>query len=193
MVTLEYNANSKLITASDAVVALSTETNIDQINVLTTSLIGETNPNFTPQPNEALSKMIKGLFESGMKNLQQKKLNEALKNVSLAIEMAQRKRAPWEAFAIQLSELHFMLRSKIDLCLILGKHLEALQDLDFLLGTGLIQPDVFVRKADCLLKLKQWEEARATCERGLALAPEDMKLRALLIETARNLVEYNGE
>ena len=67
MVTLEYNANSKLITASDAVVALSTETNIDQINVLTTSLIGETNPNFTPQPNEALSKMIKGLFESGMK------------------------------------------------------------------------------------------------------------------------------
>ena len=65
--------------------------------------------------------------------------------------------------------------------------------MDFLLGTGLIQPDVFVRKADCLLKLKQWEEARATCERGLALAPEDMKLRALLIETARNLAEYNGE
>ena len=95
--------------------------------------------------------MIKGLFESGMKNLQQKKLNEALKNVSLAIEMAQRKRAPWEAFAIQLPELHFMLRSKIDLCLVLGKYLEALQDLDFLLGTGLIQPDVFVRKADLSL------------------------------------------
>ena len=98
MVTLEYNANSKLITASDAVVALSTETNIDQINVLTTSLIGETNPNFTPQPNEALSKMIKGLFESGMKNLQQKKLNEALKNVSLAIEMAQKKKSALGSF-----------------------------------------------------------------------------------------------
>ncbi|KOG97977.1 Sec63 complex subunit SEC72 [Saccharomyces eubayanus] len=193
MVTLEYNTNSKQISASGADVTQSTETNIDQINVLTTSLIGETNPNFTPQPNEALSKMIKGLFESGMKNLQQKKLNEALKNVSLAIEMAQRKRAPWEAFAIQLPELHFMLRSKIDLSLVLGKYLEALQDLDFLLGTGLIQPDVFVRKADCLLKLGQWEEARATLERGLAFVPDDMKLRALLIETARNLAEYNGE
>lgn len=193
MVTLEYNTNSKQISASGADVTPSTETNIEQINVLTTSLIGETNPNFTPQPNEALSKMIKGLFESGMKNLQQKKLNEALKNVSLAIEMAQRKRAPWEAFAIQLPELHFMLRSKIDLSLVLGKYLEALQDLDFLLGTGLIQPDVFVRKADCLLKLEQWEEAKATLERGLAFVPDDMKLRALLIETARNLAEYNGE
>ena len=88
-----YNENSKLISLSD-----SEETNevlsinVNQINSLTKSLIGESNNNFTPKPNDNTTKLIKNLFDSGITKMKQQKLNEALKNVSLAIEMSRRSR-----------------------------------------------------------------------------------------------------
>lgn len=192
MTEILYDANSKRLKSLDESNE-NLQTNVDQVNVLTAALIPETNPNFTPQPNAEISKLIKNLFDSGLKNAQQNKLPEALKNVSLAIEMAQRKRAPWEAFAVQLQELQFMLRHKIDLLLVLGKNLDALQDLDMLLNTGLVQPEVFMRKADALLKLGQLDQARIECERGLSLQPQNVKLKALNLECSRRLAEFNGD
>lgn len=194
METLTYDPNSKLIAVENAQEATETlSTNIEQINKLTKALIEESNPNFGPQPNEASTKLIKNLFESGLSLAKQNKLPDALKNVSLAVEMAQRKRAPYEAFAVQLQELQFILRNKIDLSLVTGKYLDALQDLDFLLNTGLAQPEVFIRKTDALLKLGQLVEAKSTCERGLSLAPQDTKLKALMHECNRKLADYNGD
>lgn len=193
--TITYNLNSKQIAvAEDIEKDESLLINIDQINRLTTSLVGTTNPNFTPEPNGELTKIITGLFDNGMKNAtQNKKLPEALKSISLALEMSQRKRAPWEAFALQLQELQFMLRQKIDLQLVQKKFLDAIQDLDMLLNTGLIHSDVFLRKTDALLQLKQWEKARIECERGLAMDPTNPKLNALMIQCVRCLGEYNGD
>lgn len=192
MAEVAYDANSKKL-SSVGEASEGLQTNLKQVNSLTSALIAETNPNFTPAPHEDISKLIKNLFDSGLKNAQQNKFPEALKNVSLAIEMAQRKRAPWEAFAVQLKELQFMLRHKIDIQLVLGRYLEALQDLDVLLNTGLAQPEVFIRKADALLKLGQLDQARIECERGLSLQPQNAKLKALSMECTRKLAEFNGE
>ncbi|CCH61159.1 hypothetical protein TBLA_0E00990 [Henningerozyma blattae CBS 6284] len=200
MATIDYNANSKLISIAKDLAAEpsadyeSLEINVNQINRLTKGLIETTNPNFTPEPNAELSKVIKGLFDTGMKNIaQQKKLPEALKNISLAIDTSTTKRYPWEAFAIQLQELQFMLRQKVDLELVTLKYLDAIQDLDMLLNTGMIHADVFLRKTDALLRLKQWELARIECERGLSLDPKNPKLNALMLQCVTLLAEYNGD
>lgn len=192
MTEILYDANSKRLKCLDETDE-NLQINVDQVNSLTAALIPETNPNFTPQPHEDISKLVKNLFDSGLKNAKQNKFPEALKNVSLAIEMAQRKRAPWEAFAVQLQELQFMLRHKIDLLLVLGKYLDALQDLDMLLNTGLVQPEVFIRKTDALLKLGRLDQARIECERGLSLQPQNTKLKALHLECSRRLAEFNGD
>ncbi|GCE97962.1 Sec63 complex subunit [Zygosaccharomyces mellis] len=190
MADISYNSDSKLITPDEGRETL--EIYVAQANALTQALIAENNPNFTPQPSGDSTKLIKNLFESGAKNIKQNKLPEALKNVTLAVEMAQRKRAPWEAFAIQLQEMQFMLRHKIDLELMLGRYLDALQDLDMLLSTGLFQPEVFIRKTDALLHLGQLEEARISCDRGLCLQPQNVKLKAMMMECDRKLADYNG-
>ncbi|QLG74343.1 hypothetical protein HG535_0G02270 [Zygotorulaspora mrakii] len=192
MATLQYDINTKKISGSGTVLE-SQEINIAQINALTQSLVAESNPNFTPQPHDDSTKLIKNLFESGLKNAKQNRLPEALKNITLAIEMAQRKRAPWEAFAVQLQEMQFMLRHKIDLSLVQGKYLDALQDLDMLLNTGLVQPEIMIRKTDALLKLGQLDQARIDCERGLSLQPQNVKLKALMLECTRRLANYNGD
>ncbi|KAK5781218.1 Sec63 complex subunit SEC72 PWA37_002152 [Arxiozyma heterogenica] len=189
-----YNENSKLISLSD-----SEETNepfsinVDQINSLTKSLIGESNNNFTPKPNDNTTKLIKNLFDSGLAKMKQQKLKEALKNVSLAIEMSRRSRNSYEAFALQLQELQFMLKHKIDLELILNKPIDALQDLELLLGIGLTTSDVFIRLTDSLLKLGQYKEAVVVCERGLSFSPNETKLKALNLQCNRLLAEYNGD
>ncbi|CDF89787.1 ZYBA0S05-01706g1_1 [Zygosaccharomyces bailii CLIB 213] len=190
MAEIAYNPDTKLITPEEDRESLCIYAN--QVNSLTQALISENNPNFSPQPSDDSTKLIRNLFDSGIKNVKNNKLPEGLKNVTLAIEMAHRKRAPWEAFAIQLQELQFMLRHKIDLELMQGRYLDALQDLDMLLSTGLFQPEVFIRKTDALLHLGQLEEARVACDRGLSLQPQNAKLKALMLECNGKLAEYNG-
>ena len=190
---LRYNPNNKLINDDSDSLTESRENSIMQINKLSTAIISESNPNFTPQPNDEHSKMIKSLFESGLAMLKQKKMPDALKNITLAIDMAQRSRAPYEAFGIQLQEIQFMLRHKIDLSLLTGRFLDALQDIEFLMNTGMAQSDVYIRKSDALLKLSQFEQAKICCERGLALHPNEVKLKALYLEINRRLADYNGD
>lgn len=188
---LVYNENSKKISVETE--SESIQTNVAQINHLTQSLVGITKPILNPEPNNESTKLIKNLFENAIQNIQKRKFPEALKSTTLAIEMAQRKRAPWEAFAVQLQELQFMTRQKIDLALSQKKYVEALQDIDFMLNTAFINADMFVRKCDALINLGQLEEARVTCERGLSLQPNETKLKAMMFEITRRLADYNGD
>ncbi|SCU90503.1 LADA_0F04566g1_1 [Lachancea dasiensis] len=188
---LSYDPNSKLLQLSEA--SEDVDMNLKQINKLTQDLIAESNPNFTPQPRDDSTAMIKKLFETGLKQVQQQKLPEALKSINLAIEMSQRKRATWEAFAVQLQELQFMLKNRVDLSLIQGKFMDALEDLELLHNTGLNSSDVFIRKTDGLMKLKQYEQAQVEVERGLSLDPSNAKLKALHLENSRRLADYNGD
>ncbi|CCF55917.1 hypothetical protein KAFR_0A04810 [Kazachstania africana CBS 2517] len=201
MSTVSYDSNTKLISLHNTTPSNNDENdgsmlqiNISQINKLTKSLVASSNiQNLTPQPSQETGKLIKNLFESGLKLTKEKKFQDALKNISLAIEMATRNRAPWEMFGMQLQELQFMLRNKIDLHLIQGHYVDALQDLDLLMNTNMLTVDVFIRRIDCLLKLGQLEEAKATADRALALHNNETKLKALLLQCNRSLAEYNGD
>lgn len=189
-----YNENSKLISVENP--EENTEIfniNVAQINSLTKSLISESNNQFTPQPNDNTTKLIKNLFDNGITKMKENKLSEALKNFNLAIDMATRNRHSYEAFALQLQELQFMLKHKIDLELVLNQPMNALQDLEMLMGTGLVTPDVFIRLTDSLLKLGQYNDAKVICERGLSLSPNETKLKALILQCNRLLAEYNGD
>ncbi|CAL9732898.1 translocation protein Sec72p [Monosporozyma unispora] len=189
-----YNENSKMISVAQPDEATEIfAINVAQINKLSKSIIAESNPNFTPKPNDNTTAMIQKMFQTGITKMKEQKLNDALKSISLAIEMATRNRSPYEAFALQLQELQFMLKHKIDLELVLGKPMDALQDLEMLMGTGLATPDVFIRLTDALLKLGQFNEATAVCERGLSLSPNETKLKALILQCNRLLAEYNGD
>ena len=191
MEEIANNEETNLISSTDTDETL--QIYLAQLNRLTSALQEEPTDNISPQPKEVASKLIKNLFQSGINAVKQKKLPEGLKNISLAIEMAERKRTPYEAFAVQLQELQFMLRSKIDLCIVQGKFLDALQDLEFLLNTGMTQPEVFLRKTDVLLKLGQLEEAKVCCDRGISLHPSNPQLKAFAAECNRRLVDYYGD
>lgn len=71
--------------------------------------------------------------------------------------------------------------------------MDALQDLEMLLGTGLTAADVFIRLTDWLIKLGQCKEAMVVCERRLSLSPNETKLKALKLECNRLLAECNGD
>lgn len=185
---LEYDTSSKRVADGSRPLQAS------QINKLTAALVASNNVvAVSPQPDADATKLIKNLFENGIAHQRKNQLKDALKSVTLAIEMAQRKRAPYEAFPVQLQEMQFMLRNKIDLQLVQGRYLDALEDLDMLLNTGLVAPEVFIRKTDALLNLRRYHEARAACERGLALLPTDTKLKAAALQCNRLLAEYNGD
>lgn len=195
---LQYNSNSKQLSLDDDVSAdeykaSALEANVRQINRLTQALVAESNPNFTPQPTQEATNMIKKMFEAAMQHLQKQRPQDALRGVDLALDMRSKARHPWEAFAFQLQELQMMLRNKTDLELATGRLMDALQDLEMLQGCGMIVADVFVRTADVLLKMSRYEEAKAAAERGLSLEPDHMKLKALHLESVRKLADYNGD
>ena len=61
-------------------------------------MIGESNNNFTSKPNDDTTKTIKNLFGSGVTKMKQQKLNEALKDISLTIDMSRRSWNSCEVF-----------------------------------------------------------------------------------------------
>lgn len=188
---IKYDCNSKLISSDDLDPEL--QINISQVNKLVTSLIAESSANFTPQPSNESTVMIKKLFEAGIQQAKKQKVFEGLRNIELSLQMHEKSRKPWEAFGFQLQELQTLLRNKIDLELVSEKYMDSFEDLEMLLGCGMAIPEVFMRMTDSLLKLKRFEEARQACEKGLSLDPNNTRLKVMHMECIRELVEYNGD
>ncbi|AMD22892.1 HHR123Cp [Eremothecium sinecaudum] len=193
---LKYDKNSNKLSFTDEVAETASKdlkVNLKQVNRLTESLIAESNPNFTPQPSPEAANMVKKLYEASLQQAQKQKLQEALRNINLSLEMRSKAHHPWEAFAFQLQELQMILRSITDFEISAERYIDALQHLEMLLSCGLVIPDLFIRMTEVLLKLRRYEEAKAACERGLALDSSNLRLKALLLESNRMLADYNGE
>ena len=91
LIMLHYDSNRKQLTLHDESNP-DILTNLNQINKLTTALVSETNPNFQPQPDNETTNMVKNMFQSGMKQAQNKNIPDALKKVGLAIDMRNKAR-----------------------------------------------------------------------------------------------------
>ncbi|KAH3903255.1 uncharacterized protein SCODWIG_03026 [Saccharomycodes ludwigii] len=202
---IDYNPNSKQIKLTSDIKDIygtntdntALEININQINELSNSLIHSTLAlgKITPEPNAKSTTLIKGMFSKSIEALQKKKYEDALKFVTLSIDMMLKARSYYEAFAIQMQELQFMMKHKVDLTLALYSQKYAknnttaesssttddgqdmlilcLQDLEMLCSLGLLaDPQISLRKTDVYMKLGEFIKAKAEAERGLALVTD---------------------
>ncbi|KAL6942312.1 hypothetical protein ACO0QE_003483 [Hanseniaspora vineae] len=243
--SLVYDTNTKLISSN-----VYTTTSIDQINTLTRNLVENGQQSLlkiTPEPNAKSTGLIKSMFEKSVTSLtKNKNIEESYKYAKLAVEMAVKSRSLIESFQVQMQELQFILKHKVDVILALyqknysktsellvnGKKLtkiefirtpesqdlliEALQDIEMLLNTGLIaDPNLSLRKCDVLMKLTKFRDAKMEAERGLSLftvkvqnkefvqsIPQEqrpafmqlsMKLKSLFAVAERYVKEENGD
>ena len=165
--SLVYDANTKLISSN-----VYTTISIDQINTLTRNLVENGQQSLlkiTPEPNAKSTGLIKSMFEKSVTSLtKNKNIEESYKYAKLAVEMAVKSRSLIESFQVQMQELQFILKHKVDVILALyqknysktsdlmvnGKKLtkiefiktpesqlllvEALQDIEMLFNTGMI-------------------------------------------------------
>lgn len=134
----------------------------------------------SPEPSAALVPMIKKLVGSGVDAMRRQKYNDAIKNLSLALEMSSR-RAKWEAFSLQLNEMQGILQIRSDAYLMNKQFLDAYNDADFLIGTQVTTPDNFLRRSISLFHLGRLNESKADLERGLCFKEDERLLKQLKI------------
>jgi translocation protein SEC72 len=169
------------------------ELRIQEINRLTKDLVAtKTEVPESPEPSAALAPLIKKLVTSGIDSLKQKKLKEAIKQLTLAIDMAGR-RARWEAFAVQLQELNAILQIRCDAYLLNGDYLEAYNDAEVLISTQTLTADNFLRKAVCALNLGRFDQAKIDLERGLCFHPDNSRMKEHLDLVNRAIDIENGD
>lgn len=166
---------------------------IEQLNRLAKDLISTTSevPE-SAEPSKQLSPLIKKLVTSGVEALKKRKFPEAIKQLSLAIEMASR-RARWEAFAVQLQELNSILMVRCDAYIMNKQWADAYNDADLLLGTQVNTPDNFLRRAVSSFNLGRLQQAKSDLERGLCFAENDARLKEQLNVVNRAIAVENGD
>jgi len=166
---------------------------VDQLNRLVKDLVSSNQevPE-SPEPSKQLAPLIKKLVTSGIEALKKKKFPEAIKQLSLAIEMASR-RSRWEAFAIQLQELNSILMARCDAYIMNKQWAEAYNDADMLLGTQVNTPDNFLRRAVSSFNLGRLQQAKVDLERGLCFAEGDPRLKQQLDVVMRAIAVENGD
>lgn len=176
-----YDPVSKLVSIEEtAAEDKELQEEIDQLNRLAKDLIS-TNSEIpeSPEPSKQLSPMIKKLVTSGVEALKKRKFPEAIKQLSLAIEMASR-RSRWEAFAVQLQELNSILTVRCDAYIMNKQWAEAYNDVDMLLGTQVTTPENFLRRSVAAFNLGRLHQAKVDLERGLCFAENDPRLKEQL-------------
>lgn len=189
-----YDPVSKVISLEEtATEDKELQEEVDQLNRLAKDLIS-TNSDVpeSPEPSKQLSPLIKKLVVSGVEAIKKKKFPEAIKQLSLAIEMASR-RTRWEAFAVQLQELNSILTVRCDAYIMSKQWAEAYNDADMLLGTQVTTPENFLRRAVASFNLGRLHQAKIDLERGLCFAENDARLKEQLNAVNRAIAIENGD
>ena len=197
-VAIQYNPNTKHLAvpaeASQMIPQLKHE--IDQLNILTTEFIGngsDVPPHGTMENfNKDKSKMAKKLYEGGVQAFQQGRNADAAKQFSIGVELVSR-REKFESFQGTIQELSLFLMSRADSYLKIGKHLDAFNDADMLIGLMMCTPDNFLRRGVANYFLGNYEDARADYQRGLSVDPESSRLQQELEICLDKILEENGD
>lgn len=169
---------------------------VDQLNVLVSDYISngaEVPPVPTPSNfNQNISKMVKKLYEGGVKSFKKKRYNEAVKQFNIGIEMILR-RHKFEAFQGTILELSLFLVSRADSYLSDRRYLKAYNDADLLLTLQLNTPDNFLRRGVANFFLGNYEAAKADYERGLTFDASNERLKVELDVCKNKILEENGD
>lgn len=149
---------------------------VDQLNLLAKQLVATT-ADVPPPGNQIsgnLTKQVDKLRETAARESKQGKHAEALKLLTMALDMALR-RALWESVQYQISQIVIILSDRCDAFIKLNKWADAYGDAHILTT---IQPNEwsnFYRKARCLRRIEQYGEARANLNTALEFAKNDRK------------------
>lgn len=171
----------------------SLERRINEINRLTKDLIAiNKDVPESPEPSAQLTPLIKKLITSGIESLKQKNLPGAIKQLSLAIDMAG-KRARWEAFGVQLQELNAILQIRCDAYMMSGRFIDAFNDAEILLNTQVLTADNFLRKGIACINLGRFELAKSELERGLCFHPDNTRIKENLAIAIKAIAIENGD
>ena len=169
---------------------------VDQLNILVSDYISngaDVPPVPTPANfNQNISKMVKKLYEGGVKSFKKKKYTDAVKQFNIGIEMILR-RHKFESFQGTLQELSLFLVSRADSYLSEENYLKAFNDADLLLTLQLNDPDNFLRRGVANFFLGNYEDAKADYERGLTFDATNERLKTELEVCKRRLLEENGD
>lgn len=169
---------------------------IDQLNVLTSELIGsglDVPPVPSPENfNKDISAKVKKLYELGVKLFKTGQFEDLARQFSLGIEMISR-RPKFELFQGTLQELSLFLMLRADAYLKTGQYLDAFNDADMLLGLMMCTPDNFLRRGVANFFLGNYEAARADYQRGLAYDQDNDRLMTELEICLDKILEENGD
>ncbi|CCH44894.1 Translocation protein [Wickerhamomyces ciferrii] len=166
---------------------------IDQLNRLSKDFINlNSEIPESPEPSKTLTPLIKKLVTSGIDAQKRGKHHDAIKQFSLAIDMASR-RSRWEAFAIQLQELNLILMARCDSYIMTKNWIDAYNDADMLLGTQVNTPENFLRRATAASNMGRLTQAKYDLERGLCFVEDDERIKTQLGVVNRLIAVENGD
>ncbi|ODV77729.1 uncharacterized protein CANTADRAFT_91193 [Suhomyces tanzawaensis NRRL Y-17324] len=197
-IAINYDTKTRKLQLPAQAAALVPQLNleIEQLNVLTGEIIASGSE--VPLPatletfNKDLSKMIKKLYEGGVQAFQAGKYSEAVKQLSIGIEMISR-RHKFESFQGTLQELSLFLMSRADSYLKTKDYLKAFNDADMLIGMMMCTPDNFLRRGVSNYFLGNYEDARADYQRGLSFDEDNARLQTELEICLDKILEENGD
>ncbi|CEP22315.1 unnamed protein product [Cyberlindnera jadinii] len=188
---LSYDPVTKHVSALDTSEGYIEE--VDALNRLTKDLVSsglEVPEN--GEPSKQQTAMIQKLVNSAMDAMKRRAYAEAIKNITVAIDAASRRKR-WEAFQVQLQELIGFLQLRTDAYMLSAKYADALVDADLLLLMTALTAENFLRKGIALLNLGRYDEARVVFERGLCFHEGNDKLVQHLAVSKKLIAEENGD
>lgn len=166
---------------------------VESLNLLAKQLVA-TNADVPPPGNQIngnLTKQVDKLRETATRESKQGKDLEALKLLTMALDMSLR-RAVWESVQYQITQVVVILNDRCDLYIKLNKWAEAYADAHILTTVQPVEWSNFYRKARCLRRIEQYSEAKALLATALELGKNNAKAQAKINDEIKALDELTA-
>lgn len=178
---LKFDPATKVISVDQDSVAYWSEQDVkdyshevNTLNALAKQLVA-TNADVPPPPNqitENLSKQVTKLRDTALKEAKQGKDAEAIKLLTMALDMALR-RPVWEAVQYQTTQIVVLLSDRCNVFIKLNKWADAYADAHILTTLQPAEWSNYFRKARCLRRIEKYGEAKALLATALELGKND--------------------
>jgi translocation protein SEC72 len=165
-------------------------THIEQLNDLHRHLVG-INSDIPPPPTQLtaqISQQAAKLRDTGIGALKKGKVDEAIKTLNLALELAQR-RPPWEATQQFIEDIAAIVGPRADAYMGAGQWPEAFGDSTLLVLIKPMDAASHFRKGRCYMASKQYKDAQQYLSTAAKMAPQNTVFKTFLQEVEAKLAE----
>lgn len=187
---ISYNPETKSITVDESIYSELDQEQTDDLNAQVNQLnslnnfMNNLNAPVPPPSNnitQQVTTQVDKMRQTGINAHNNKKPSEAVKYLTLAIEMAL-KRPTWEATQYMIEEISKSLGPRADAYMAQNLWPDAYTDSALLCLLKPMDAKNHYRKGRCLQVVGKYHEARAAYATGLATNPNDSDLKAAMTE-----------